>query len=77
MAGDLQHPILLDAQQAPSHDVDSEDEPIRPSSGPSVQGREATASPLQRQDPGSADEAVAGGREEPGSDAESSGSYGR
>ena len=77
MAGYLQHPILLDAHSAPSHDVDSEDEPTRPSSGPSVQDREATASPLQRQDPGSADDPLAGGREEPGSDAESSGSYGR
>ena len=69
MAGDLQHPIFLDAQPVPSHDADSEDDATRPSSGPAAAAEEAAPDLSQPANPG--------GTEEPGSDAESTGSYGR
>ncbi|KAK9866579.1 hypothetical protein WJX84_005677 [Apatococcus fuscideae] len=76
MKGDLLHPISLDAQHVANNDADSDDDPTRPSSGPSVRDIEAARDPVQLQGAEGVEDAVPGSREEPGSDAESSGSYG-
>ncbi len=78
MSGDLQHPIHLDARQAEDADAEDEDGGSGSARRPPMQAAATGPEGLQRHSPGVATDAGSSrDRDEPGSDAESSGSYGR